>query len=176
MEGYLLRERSQGVSREQARRCEWYCFCLALNSRFLLLNSIFVNFNEFFYGTVIRSLGIIREKAGWELVHIPVIRNAFTADTFTAARLPGAVAVFTIFFTLAFSHDNLRYWFNLLFSKKVFCMEIFIAAIMFNSRIEVVSTDKSLYQKESRIKNVRFFISIRYFLSKKKKRSFLLFK
>ncbi len=110
MEGHLPQERSQGVSREQARRCELYCFCLALNSRSLLLNSIFVNFNEFFYGTVIRSLGIIREKAGWELVHIPVIRNAFTADTFTAARLPGAVAVFTIFFTLAFSHDNLRYY------------------------------------------------------------------
>jgi hypothetical protein len=133
----------------------------------LLLSSIFVNFDEFFYGTVIRSFNIIREKAGRKFFHAPVIRNAFTADTFTAARLPGAVAVFTIFFTLAFSHDNLRYWFNLLFSKKVYCMEIFIAAIMFNSRFEVVSTDKPLYQKESRIKNIRFFISIRYFYPRK---------
>ncbi len=127
----------------------------------LVLSSIFVNFNEFFYGTVIRSLDIIRKKASWELVHTPVILNAFTADTFTAARFPGAVAVLKIFFTLAFSHNKLRYWFNLLFSKKVYCMEIFIAAIMFNSCFEVVSTDKPLYQKESRIKNIRFFISIR---------------
>jgi hypothetical protein len=55
-------------------------------------------------------------------------------------------------------------------------MEIFIAAIIINSRLEVVSTDKPLYQKESRIKNIRFFISIRYFLSMNKQQSFLLFK
>lgn len=51
-------------------------------------------------------------------------------------------------------------------------MEIFIAAIMFNSRFEVVSTDKPLYQKESRIKNIRFFISIRYFYPRKSSEAF----
>jgi len=96
----------------------------------LLLNSIFVNFNEFFYGTVIRSFNIIRKEAGRKFFHTPVILNAFTADTFTAARFPGAVTVLKIFSTLAFSHDKLPF--------------------------EVVSMDKPLYQKESRIKNIRF--------------------
>ena len=43
---------------------------------------------------------------------------------------------------------------------------------MFNFRLEVVSTDKPLYQKESRIKNIRFFISIRYFYPRKRSEVF----
>lgn len=67
--------------------------------------------------------------------------------------------------------------FNLLsYSQRRFFSWRFLWQIIVNSRLEVVSTDKPLYQKESRIKNIRFFISIRFFLSKKKQLSFLLFR
>jgi len=71
-------------------------------------NSIFVNLDESSYGTVKSSFDIIREKTGRKFFHAPVILNAFAADSFVAAWLPGAIAFFDIFFTFAFFHGRLR--------------------------------------------------------------------
>jgi hypothetical protein len=64
----------------------------------------FVNLDESIQGTVVCSFDIIREKAGRELLHPPMILDAFAAGSLPAAGLPGAIAVLEILFALAFFH------------------------------------------------------------------------
>jgi hypothetical protein len=64
----------------------------------------FVSLDETIQGTVIRSFDIVREKTGRELLHAPVILDAFAAGSLPAARLPAAVTGLEILFALAFFH------------------------------------------------------------------------
>jgi len=57
-----------------------------------LSNFIFVDRDESSYGPVKSSFDIIRKKTGRELIHTPVVLNAFAADPFAAAWFPRAVA------------------------------------------------------------------------------------
>jgi len=74
----------------------------------LISNSIFVNFDKFSYRSVISPFHIIRKETGRKLFHVPVILEAFAADAFAAARLPGAVAFLNVFFAVAFFHAKLH--------------------------------------------------------------------
>jgi hypothetical protein len=65
----------------------------------------FVSLDEPIQGTVVCSFDIVREKTGRELLHIPVIPDAFAAGSLPAAGLPAAITVLEILFALAFFHD-----------------------------------------------------------------------
>jgi hypothetical protein len=64
----------------------------------------FVNLDESIQGTVVCSFDLIREKAGRELLHAPVVLDAFAAGSLPAAGLPAAVAALEVLFALAFFH------------------------------------------------------------------------
>jgi hypothetical protein len=68
----------------------------------------FVSLDETIQGTVICFFDIVREKTGRELLHAPVILDAFAAGSLPAAGLPSAVAALEILFALTFFHGRLR--------------------------------------------------------------------
>jgi hypothetical protein len=70
----------------------------------LLLCLIPVNLDEPSQGTVVCSFHLIRKKAGRKLLHSPMVLKAFTADSFAAAGLIGAVAVLKVLIFVTFSH------------------------------------------------------------------------
>jgi hypothetical protein len=74
----------------------------------LISSPVFVNFDKFSYGSVISPFHIVGKETGRKLFHIPVVLDAFAADAFAAARLPGAVALLHVFFAVAFFHSKLR--------------------------------------------------------------------
>jgi hypothetical protein len=64
----------------------------------------FVSLDEAIQGAVVCSFDIVGEKTGRELLHAPVVLDAFAAGSLPAARLPAAVTGLEILFALAFFH------------------------------------------------------------------------
>ena len=69
---------------------------------------ISVNFDEASQGPVISPFHVVGEEAGRELLHSPVILEAFAANALAAAGLIRAIANLEIFVFLTFFHDFLR--------------------------------------------------------------------
>jgi hypothetical protein len=95
-----------------------------------------VDVDESFQRPVIGPFHIIREKAGRELSHTPMILKTITADSLATAWFVGAVAVLEIIVFLTFFHDflhqsidtsvfrgrqtcQLMFWDGLLYQKNV---------------------------------------------------------
>ena len=57
-------------------------------------------------GTVVSPLHIVREKAGWQFTHVPVVSYAFAANTFPGTRFIGTVALCFVFLNPTFSHNH----------------------------------------------------------------------
>jgi hypothetical protein len=70
----------------------------------LFLDFILINFDESPKGAVVCFFYTVGEETGWKFSHPPVVRETFTADALTAARLPCAVAFLEVLFFLAFLH------------------------------------------------------------------------
>jgi hypothetical protein len=73
----------------------------------LILNSILIDLDKSPYRAIVGSFDVIRKQAGGKLLHVPVILEAFAADAFAAAWLPGAVAILHVFFAVTFFHAKL---------------------------------------------------------------------
>jgi len=66
-----------------------------------------LNLDKFSQGAIIGFFHFLREETGWKLFLTPVVLDAFTADSFAATWLPGAVTFLDIFFFLTFPHSQL---------------------------------------------------------------------
>jgi hypothetical protein len=67
-----------------------------------------VDLDESSQGTVISPFHVIGEEAGRELLHTPVILEAFAANALATTRLIRTIAIREIFVFLTFFHDLLR--------------------------------------------------------------------
>lgn len=92
----------------QARRHAFCGFCLAVFSRPLYLYFVLIDFDKSPQGPVVGPFHIVREKAGRELFHAPMILKTFAAHTFAAAGIVGTIADFKIFLILTLFHVKLR--------------------------------------------------------------------